>query len=133
GPGERGAAGQRGGRPGFHTVQPVRAGQRPARRGTQGLSNQIIPVRVRPGASRTRVGGRYEGPHGPALVVAVTAPPVEGRATEAVRRAVADALGLRTRDVTLRAGTTGRDKLLAVADPGPDLAARLAALRDTKP
>ena len=92
-----------------------------------------FPVRVKPGASGTRVGGRYEGPYGPALIVAVTAPPVEGRATEAVLRAVADALGLRTRDVTLRAGTTGRDKLLAVADPGPDLAARLAALRDTKP
>jgi len=92
-----------------------------------------FPVRVKPGASRTRVGGRYEGPYGPALVVAVTAPPVEGRATEAVLRAVADALGLRPRDVSLRAGTTGRDKLLAVADPDPGLTTRLTVLRDSKP
>jgi uncharacterized protein YggU (UPF0235/DUF167 family) len=92
-----------------------------------------IPVRVRPGASRTRVGGRYDGPYGPALLVAVSAPPVDGRATEAVLRAVAEALGLRTRDVTLRAGTTSRDKLLAVTTADPELASRVAALRDTKP
>jgi uncharacterized protein len=92
-----------------------------------------IAVRVRPGASRTRVGGRYDGPYGPALLVAVTAPPVDGRATEAVVRAVAQALGLRTRDVALRTGTTSRDKLLAVADPPDDLPARVAALRDVPP
>jgi uncharacterized protein len=92
-----------------------------------------IAVRVRPGASRTRVGGRYDGPYGPALLVAVTEPPVDGRATEAVVRAVAQALGLRTREVRLRTGTTGRDKLLAVADPPDDLLARLAALRDVPP
>jgi uncharacterized protein YggU (UPF0235/DUF167 family) len=86
---------------------------------------------VRPGASRTRVGGRYDGPYGPALVVAVTAPPVDGRATEAVLRAVADALDLRPRDITLRSGTTSRDKLLAVTSTDPDLPARVARLRDT--
>jgi len=30
------------------------------------------------------VGGRYDGPHGPALIVAVAAPAVDGKATEAV-------------------------------------------------
>jgi len=88
---------------------------------------------VRPGASRTRVGGRYEGPYGAALVVAVTAPPVDGRATEAVVRAVADALGLRPRDVTLRSGTASRDKLLEVTSADPDLPSRVAALRDRTP
>jgi uncharacterized protein YggU (UPF0235/DUF167 family) len=91
-----------------------------------------IPVRVRPGASRTRVGGRYDGPYGPALLVSVTAPPVDGRATEAVLAAVARALGLRTRDVALRSGTASRDKLITVADPPSDLDARVTALRDTK-
>jgi len=85
---------------------------------------------VRPGASRTRVGGRYDGPYGPALVVAVTAPPVDGRATDAVVRAVADALGLRPRDITIRSGTASRDKLFAVADPDPGLPSRVAHLRD---
>jgi len=88
---------------------------------------------VRPGASRTRVGGRYDGPYGPALVVAVTAPPVDGRATEAVVRAVADALGLRPRDVTIRAGTVSRDKLLTVTSTDPDLPSRVALLRDGQP
>ena len=87
-------------------------------------------MRVRPGASRTRVGGRYDGPYGPALVVAVTAPPVDGRATEAVVRAVADALGLRPRDLKLRSGTASRDKLFTVATTDPDLPSRVALLRD---
>jgi len=93
----------------------------------------VLPVRVKPAAARTRVGGRYDGPYGPALVVAVSAPPVDGRATEAVLRAVADALGLRTRELALRTGATSRDKVLTVADPPPDLAERIRALRDGPP
>ena len=87
-----------------------------------------MPVRVRPGASRTRVGGRYDGPYGPALVVAVTAPPVDGKATAMVLRAVAKALGMRRSAVALRAGAAGRDKLLTISDPPPELAARVAEL-----
>jgi uncharacterized protein len=89
-----------------------------------------IAIRVRPGASGTRVGGRYQGPYGPALTVAVTEPAVDGRATEAARRAVAKALGLRAADVTVQLGGANRDKLLAVSDPPADLADRLAYLRD---
>jgi uncharacterized protein len=89
-----------------------------------------IAIRVRPGASGTRVGGRYEGALGPALTVAVTEPAVDGRATQAAVRAVARALGLRHADVSVQLGAASRDKLLAVDDPPPDLAARLAALRD---
>lgn len=71
-------------------------------------------MRVKPGASRTRVGGRYDGAHGPALVVAVTAPAVAGRATEAARRALAAALGLRPAAVSLRTGQASRDKLFQI-------------------
>jgi uncharacterized protein YggU (UPF0235/DUF167 family) len=96
-----------------------------------------VAVRVKPGAARPRVGGRHDGPYGPALVVAVAAPPVDGRATDAVRRAVADAVGLRPRAVSVRAGATSRDKLLDVELPA-DLAdavllARLTRLRDGSP
>ncbi|MFC5945436.1 DUF167 domain-containing protein, partial [Micromonospora harpali] len=52
-----------------------------------------VAVRVKPGASRVRVGGRRDGTLGPALVIAVNAPPVDGRATEAARRVLAAALG----------------------------------------
>jgi uncharacterized protein YggU (UPF0235/DUF167 family) len=90
-----------------------------------------IAVRVKPGASRVRVGGRHDGPHGPALVVAVTAPPVGGRATAAALRALAVALELRPAALTLHVGAASRDKIIAVTDAPPDLAQRVARLRDT--
>jgi len=92
-----------------------------------------IPVRVRPGAGRTRVGGSYDGPHGPALIVAVGAPAVDGKATEAVRRALADALRVRPADVALKLGATSRDKVFTVAAPGETIVARLAELREGPP
>ncbi|WP_373873827.1 DUF167 domain-containing protein [Virgisporangium ochraceum] len=92
-----------------------------------------MPIRVKPGSSRARVGGRYEGPHGAALVVAVHAPPVDGRATDAAIAALADALGLRRADLSLRSGAASRDKIIAVTDAPPDLADRVARLRDTPP
>lgn len=86
-----------------------------------------VAVRVRPGAGRTRVGGCYDGPHGSALIVAVGAPAVDGKATEAVRQALADALGVRPRAVVLKVGPTSRDKVFTVCG---DVGARLVALRD---
>jgi uncharacterized protein YggU (UPF0235/DUF167 family) len=89
-----------------------------------------IAVRVKPGAARPGVGGRHPGPYGPALVVAVSEPAVDGRATEAVLRATAAALGLRRRNVRLRAGSAARDKLITVLDPPADLDRRVRELRD---
>jgi uncharacterized protein YggU (UPF0235/DUF167 family) len=91
-----------------------------------------VAVRVRPGAGRTRVAGRYDGPHGPALIVAVGAAAVDGKATEAVRRALADALGVRPRAVTLKLGATSRDKVFTVSGEAVsgEVSARLAVLRD---
>jgi len=85
-------------------------------------------IRVRPGASRAKVGGRYAGPWGPAVVVAVNAPPVDGKATEAALKALAKALGVRPSDLSLRTGAASRDKLLQLAAPPPDAGARIAAL-----
>jgi uncharacterized protein YggU (UPF0235/DUF167 family) len=90
-----------------------------------------VAVRVKPGSSRTRVGGCYAGPYGPAVVVAVDAPAVDGRATEAARRALADALRVRRAAVTLRTGTTSRDKIFAVEDAPADLVERVQRLRDS--
>ncbi|GAB1690457.1 DUF167 domain-containing protein [Krasilnikovia sp. M28-CT-15] len=97
---------------------------------SSGPGDLSVPVRVRPGAGRTRVGGRYDGPHGPALIIAVGAPAVDGKATEAVRRALADALDVRPSAVTLRLGATSRDKVFTVAADPVFLAPRLAVLRD---
>lgn len=71
-----------------------------------------LAVRVRPGASRTRVGGL----HGDRLVVAVQARAVDGAATEAALVALADALGVRRRHVSLVSGATSRDKVVEVDD-----------------
>jgi uncharacterized protein YggU (UPF0235/DUF167 family) len=89
-----------------------------------------IAVRVKPGASRSRVGGRFDGPHGPALVIAVTAPAVDGRATEAARRALAEAMEVRPAAIGLRIGAASRDKLFDVEGPASELDARLRRLRD---
>ena len=80
-------------------------------------------VRVKPGSSRTRVGGGYGDP--PALVVAVNAPAVDGRANDAVVAALAEALGLKRADVEIVSGHTGRTKVVRVA---ADVAARWTEL-----
>ena len=88
-----------------------------------------VPIRVRPGASRTAVGGAYPRPDGAvALVVAVTARAVDGRATAAALLAVAEALGVRRSAVTLLSGATSRDKVVVVDGELSGVADRLALL-----
>jgi len=84
-----------------------------------------VRIRVRPGTSRTAVGGSY----GDALVVAVSAPAVDGRATEAALVAVAVAFGVRRRQVALVSGGTSRDKIVEIDGDPAELTAVLAALR----
>jgi uncharacterized protein YggU (UPF0235/DUF167 family) len=62
--------------------------------------------------------------------VAVAARAVDGKATEAALRAVAQALGVPRRAVTLVVGAASRDKVVAVAEPPADVPGRLAALLD---
>ncbi|MBB5805138.1 uncharacterized protein (TIGR00251 family) [Saccharothrix ecbatanensis] len=80
-------------------------------------------IRVKPGAKREAVGGRWGDD---ALVVAVAAPAVEGKANEAVRKALARAFGVRKQDVDVIAGERGRDKVIQV-DPAPAGAADVLA------
>lgn len=72
-----------------------------------------VQIRVKPGAGRSRVGGRYGDD---ALVVAVTEPAVDGRATAAALKAVAAVLGVPAREVTLVSGATSRTKTIDVPD-----------------
>lgn len=71
----------------------------------------LVDVHVQPGAHRPRVVGR----HGDALKVAVAAPPVEGRANDAVVKAIAEVFGVPVADVTITSGQTARRKRLRVA------------------
>jgi uncharacterized protein len=51
--------------------------------------------------------------------ISVTAPPEDGRATEAARAALAEALGVAKTRLTLVRGTKSRDKLFRLDDqPG---------------
>lgn len=66
----------------------------------------VLPVRAQPGARRPGVQGEQAG----ALKVAVSAPPQDGRANEALVEALREALGVRRSQVELLSGATGRDK-----------------------
>ena len=67
-------------------------------------------VRVIPRAPQEEFGGI----RGSALVVRVSAPPVEGAANEAVLRVLSDALGVPASDLAIISGHHSRDKTLRV-------------------
>ena len=70
----------------------------------------IVAVHVQPRSGATAITGR----HGDALRIRVTAPPVDGRATEAARRALADALDVSATTVELVSGERSRLKRFRV-------------------
>ena len=93
-----------------------------------------IAIRVKPGASRTKVGGVYPaqgGAHGTegALVVAVQERAVDGKATAAALKALAAALDVPGRKIRLVSGAASRDKIVEVLDPPAGLKQRLDGLR----
>ena len=83
-----------------------------------------VEIRVRPGASRVEVGGEVGG----RLLVRVHAPAVDGRATEAACKAVAEAFGVKAYAVELVTGATTRDKVVEIDGDAAALAERLRTL-----
>lgn len=79
-----------------------------------------VAVRVKPGASHAKVGGRYGDDQ---LVVAVNAPPVDGAANAAVITAMAKALAVRPRQVSIVGGLTSRSKIVAIEVPDGEVKA----------
>ena len=69
-----------------------------------------MEIHVRPNASTPNVGGDFDG----ALIVHVVEPADGGRATEAALRAVAAAVDMPRRSVTLLRGPKTRRKLLEI-------------------
>ena len=84
-----------------------------------------LRVRVAPRASRDALGGERGG----ALVVRLTAPPVEGAANAALVRFLARQLGLPPSSLSVAQGSRGRDKvILVVGADAEDLRARLSTV-----
>ena len=82
-----------------------------------------LRVRVSPRASRDELGGERNG----ALVVRLTAPPVEGQANAALVRFLARHIGFPPSAVSVTHGAQARDKVLLVAGArADDLRASLA-------
>lgn len=69
-----------------------------------------LSVRVQPRARREELGGERDG----ALLVRVTAPPVDGRANDAVCRLIARRLRVAPGRVSVVRGGSARDKLVEV-------------------
>jgi len=66
----------------------------------------LLAVRAQPGARKPGVLGEHAG----ALKVAVTAPPEDGRANEAITELLREWLGLKRSQVELASGATNRSK-----------------------
>lgn len=89
------------------------------------MPSATVTVRVQPGARKDQVVGYTGG----VLRVKVAAPPVEGRANEALAAYVASLLGARARQVSIIKGPRARQKVLRVEGlEQRDVDARLAGL-----
>jgi uncharacterized protein (TIGR00251 family) len=69
-----------------------------------------LTLHVQPGAKRTDVAGL----HGEALKIRLAAPPIEGRANEALLKFIAESFGVPLRQVELKQGGQSRHKVVAI-------------------
>jgi uncharacterized protein (TIGR00251 family) len=73
----------------------------------------VLTLHVQPGTSRTE----YAGLHGDAHKIRLAAPPVDGRANEALIAFLAEAFGVARRDVVIASGTSARRKIVRIVAP----------------
>lgn len=71
-----------------------------------------LVLHVQPGAKRSEIAGL----HGEALKIRLAAPPIEGRANEALLRFIADCFKVPQRNVEIRQGAQSRHKRVEVRD-----------------
>lgn len=69
-----------------------------------------LTLHVQPGAKRSELAGL----HGDALKIRLAAPPVEGRANEALLKFIAGVFDVPLRQVELKQGTQSRHKVVAI-------------------
>jgi uncharacterized protein len=88
----------------------------------------VFVVRVTPRASRDAIEGEYQG----ALKVRLTAPPVEDRANDALRRLLAARLNVPVSAVRIVGGEKSRNKRVSVAGVTRAQVAALTVAAETK-
>lgn len=69
-----------------------------------------LTLHIQPGAKKTE----FAGLHGDALKIRLSAPPVDGKANEALIKFIAETLRLPKSAVNLKSGQTSRRKVLEV-------------------
>ena len=87
-----------------------------------------LVVRVTPRAKRNCVAGIVRDANGePALAVRLAAPPVDGAANTALCGFIAELAGIGRSKVSIRAGETGRRKILQLSGADAEIVRRLEA------
>jgi len=76
----------------------------------------LLEIHVQPNAKKTESMGEYDG----ALKVRLHAPPIDGRANEALLAWIANSLGLSRQQVVLKSGQSNRRKRIQLTVPGLD-------------
>lgn len=70
-----------------------------------------LTLHIQPGAKRSELAGL----HGEALKIRLAAPPVEGRANEALLKFIAGLFDVPVRQVELKQGSQSRHKVVAIS------------------
>ena len=87
-----------------------------------------VAIRLTPRARADRIDGVASSAGGRAVLkVAVTAPPAENRANDALIAAIAKAWGLPGRDISIVRGSKSRNKIVHITGEPRALLQRLAA------
>jgi uncharacterized protein (TIGR00251 family) len=87
----------------------------------------VVAVRLTPRGGRDALDGIERGADGrPVLRARVSAPPADGAANAALLGLLADAFGVRRRDLAIASGAMSRAKRVRVAGDPAALAAALA-------
>jgi uncharacterized protein (TIGR00251 family) len=76
----------------------------------QSAADVLLWVKAVPGASRNQIAG----PLGDRLKIRVSAPAEGGKANKAICALIADALGLKSRDVQIETGHSSADKTVRI-------------------
>jgi uncharacterized protein (TIGR00251 family) len=80
------------------------------------LADTLLKVRVQPGSSRNEIAGKRDG----AVIVRVTASPVDGKANKAACKLLAELCDIPPSSVEIVRGESRRDKVVRLVglDPG---------------